>query len=51
MDDLYSSSPNSDISIHSINSNNSLSKKKKNKRRNKNNYQDFIREESNIFEI
>ena len=51
MDDLYSSSPNSDISIHSINSNNSLSKKKKNKRRNKNNYQDFIREETNIFEI
>tara|TARA_Y100001970_G_scaffold170513_1_gene208414 strand:+ start:3763 stop:4599 length:837 start_codon:yes stop_codon:yes gene_type:complete len=51
MDNIYSSSPNSDISIHSTDSYNSQSRKKKNKRKNKNNYQDFIREETNIFEI
>jgi phosphate starvation-inducible protein PhoH and related proteins len=52
MDDLYSSSPNSDISIYSNDSDfsNSKKKKKKNKNKNKHNYQDFIREETNIFE-
>lgn len=50
MDDLYSSSPHSDISIYSNDSLSSHSKKKKKKKKNKHNYQDFIREETNIFE-
>ncbi len=50
MDDLYSSSPHSDISIYSNDSISSHSKKKKKKKKNKHNYQDFIREETNIFE-
>ena len=50
MDDLYSSSPQSDISIYSNDSISSHSKKKKKKKKNKHNYQDFIREETNIFE-
>ena len=50
MDDLYSSSPHSDISIYSNDSLSSHSKKKKKKKKNKQNYQDFIREETNIFE-
>jgi phosphate starvation-inducible protein PhoH and related proteins len=60
MDDLYSSSTSSDISINSTHSNNSSydrtkknNKKnhKKNKKKKKQNYQDFIRAETNIFEI
>lgn len=52
MDDLYSSSPRSDISITSIESNSSISSRK-NKRKNKkkHSYQDFIREETNLFEV
>ena len=52
MDDLYSSSPRSDISITSIESNSSVSSRK-NKRKNKkkHSYQDFIREETNLFEV
>ena len=51
MESIYSSSPNSDISISSTDSIFSQSRKKKGKKKNKNNYQDFIREETNIFEI
>lgn len=49
MEHLYSSLPNSDISIHSTDSFFSQSRKKKNKK-NKHYYQDFIREETIIFE-
>ena len=54
MDDLYSSSPNSDISVNSsYNNYNNYPpyKRKKNKKKNRNNYQDFIREETNLFEF
>ena len=53
MDDIYSSSPQSDISLISNESNTSLygSKKKNKKNKKKHNYQDFIREETNLFEI
>lgn len=58
MDDIYSSSPQSDISLTSNESNTSLygskiygSKKKNKKNKKKHNYQDFIREETNLFEI
>ena len=55
MDYLYQTSPNSDVSIFSYNSNSTIflkkrqKKNKKNKNRNRNNQ--LIREESNIFEI
>ena len=44
MDDIYSSSPQSDISLTSNESNTSLygSKKKKKKKKKKHNYQNFI---------
>ena len=53
MDNLYSTSPSSDISISSNNSSiSSQSKKKQRKKnRNKQNYDQFIREERNIFEF
>tara|TARA_Y100000591_G_C21819377_1_gene692713 strand:+ start:459 stop:1376 length:918 start_codon:yes stop_codon:yes gene_type:complete len=69
MDDLYATSPNSDVSIFSSNSNSTMDsnepninddlyiakkktkKNKKNKNRNRNRHNQFIREESNIFEI
>ena len=53
MDNLYSTSPSSDISISSNNSSiSSQSKKKQRKKnRNKQNYDQFIREEKNIFEF
>ena len=54
MDDLYSSSPNSDISVNSsYNNYNNYPpyKRKKNKKKNRHNYQDFIREETNLFEF
>ena len=64
-DDLYSTSPNSDVSLYSSCSNTSKSttdshlynsyksskKKNKKKNRNRNKYKQHIREESNIFEI
>ena len=53
MDNLYSSSPNSDISLSSNNSSINYipsKKKQKKKNRNKQNYDQFIREERNIFE-
>ena len=53
MDNLYSTSPSSDLSISSNNSSiSSQSKKKQRKKnRNKQNYDQFIREERNIFEF
>ncbi len=52
MEDLYSSSPQSDISISSLESNSSYNKKRnKQKNKKKHSYQDFIREETNLFEI
>lgn len=52
MDDLYSSSPHSDISLISVESNDSLNTKRtKRKSKKKHSYQDFIREETNLFEI
>ncbi len=51
MDDLYSSSPNSDISVNSSDNNYLPYKRKKNKKKNRHNYQDFIREETNLFEF
>ena len=51
MDDLYSSSPNSNSSVNSSDTNLFSSKKKNKKKKSRHNYQDFIREEANLFEI